>query len=244
MFKTIKKNENSPLFAIVCLISFLILVGVIMAGVYYFEAAEEARVEAFNSEELLIYNINETKYESSPLRYINDYIEANSIENISELEERFNEVDFSFIKEKYNESINYTYFNNDSMNAGDLELAVANSLNGETRHTSAAIKSFLEINRELLTPELEEKIYTSETEMITVREEAANIAQQEEWDREREERKIYQAMKGAFNDLTNFGDNYIPEVHDNLIAEAASELFGISIAEANRIYIAGEMGEY
>ena len=244
LFKWIEKHESSPLFVIGMLLSIFLIGGSVVGVFYYFKNAEEERVEAFNQEELLIYNLNETDYESSQIDYIDEYIDLNSLEDLMELEKRFNNDDFSFLKDQYNNALEYKYFDEDSVYVGNITTAIEDSKNGESRFTSTAIEQFLNINRQLLTPELEKKIYISGTQMILVREDAADLAQQAEWDRKSEERKIYQVMKSTFDDITNYGENYIPEVHDDIVAQAASNTFGISIGEANRIYIDGEMGEY
>jgi len=54
--------------------------------------------------------------------------------------------------------------------------------------------------------------------------------------------EVYSFMKAAYDELTNYGDNYVPEVHDPQVADMAAAQFGISAAEAGQIYIDGEMG--
>ncbi|MEH7393595.1 hypothetical protein V7149_19685 [Bacillus sp. JJ1503] len=48
--------------------------------------------------------------------------------------------------------------------------------------------------------------------------------------------EIYEYMKSVFDRETNYGANYIPEVHDQLAGKMASEKFGISSQEAIDIY--------
>ncbi|WP_273852323.1 hypothetical protein [Guptibacillus spartinae] len=55
---------------------------------------------------------------------------------------------------------------------------------------------------------------------------------------------IYKYMKSAYDDLTDNGANYIPEVHDPLVDEMAAQRFGITEAQANEIYIKREMEKY
>ena len=57
------------------------------------------------------------------------------------------------------------------------------------------------------------------------------------------EEEIYQYMKTAYDELTNYGENYVPEIHDPLVAEMASERFGITEDEANNLYIKMEMNQ-
>ncbi|UZD75322.1 hypothetical protein [Bacillus siamensis] len=48
---------------------------------------------------------------------------------------------------------------------------------------------------------------------------------------------IYNYMENEFNRITNNGENYTPEIHDSMVAELASEKFGITVDEANEIYV-------
>jgi len=48
--------------------------------------------------------------------------------------------------------------------------------------------------------------------------------------------KIYLYMKAAFDRLTNYGENYNPEVHDPLVAKMAAEKFFITESQALYIY--------
>lgn len=51
------------------------------------------------------------------------------------------------------------------------------------------------------------------------------------------EEEVYGYMEYYYNQLTNYGENYIPEVHDPQVAEMAANEFGISVSEAGQIYI-------
>ncbi|KAB2328975.1 hypothetical protein F7731_23790 [Cytobacillus depressus] len=55
------------------------------------------------------------------------------------------------------------------------------------------------------------------------------------------DKDIYEYMKSQYDRLTNYGANYVPEIHDPQVAEMASNKFGISTSEADRIYIDMEM---
>ncbi|MFE4077022.1 hypothetical protein [Peribacillus sp. YIM B13477] len=52
---------------------------------------------------------------------------------------------------------------------------------------------------------------------------------------------VYAYMKATYEELTNYGETYVPEVHDPQIAELASKKFGITEEEASQIYIDIEM---
>lgn len=53
--------------------------------------------------------------------------------------------------------------------------------------------------------------------------------------------EIYDYMVQLYNELTNNGENYVPEIHDEQVSKLASEKYGISEEEADRIYIQKEM---
>ncbi|MBP1995207.1 hypothetical protein [Paenibacillus eucommiae] len=48
---------------------------------------------------------------------------------------------------------------------------------------------------------------------------------------------IYKYMMDEFDQITNYGDNYDPEIHDLQVLKRASEHFNISISEADKIYL-------
>ncbi|WP_341302289.1 hypothetical protein MHB44_08010 [Lysinibacillus sp. FSL H8-0500] len=53
--------------------------------------------------------------------------------------------------------------------------------------------------------------------------------------------EIYEFMVQSYSALTNNGENYNPEIHDVQVSKLASEKYGISEEEADRIYIQKEM---
>ncbi|MFK8881692.1 hypothetical protein [Bacillus velezensis] len=55
---------------------------------------------------------------------------------------------------------------------------------------------------------------------------------------------IYNYMENEFNRITNYGENYTSEIHDSMIAELASKKFGITVDEANEIYVSMSMNKY
>lgn len=56
--------------------------------------------------------------------------------------------------------------------------------------------------------------------------------------------EVYEYMKSQYDQITNYGANYVPEIHDDQVAELASQKFGISASEAGQIYIDMEMSQY
>ncbi|OAS85097.1 hypothetical protein [Metabacillus litoralis] len=56
--------------------------------------------------------------------------------------------------------------------------------------------------------------------------------------------EIYEFMKLKYDEITNYGETYVPELHDLEVAELASENFNISAQEAGDIYIEMEMNQY
>ncbi|MFE7822303.1 hypothetical protein ACFU1R_29635 [Priestia megaterium] len=57
--------------------------------------------------------------------------------------------------------------------------------------------------------------------------------------------EVYQYMEHKFDEITNYGENYIPEIDDPKVVKAAAAYFNITEEEANNIYInkAVEQGE-
>lgn len=84
-----------------------------------------------------------------------------------------------------------------------------------------------------------------------LREENRKIAEQKEKEKQENEPKtngvsneiIYLYMKAAYDDLTNNGENYVPETHDPMIEKLAAKRFGITQEQAAKIYIEKEMGQ-
>jgi hypothetical protein len=48
---------------------------------------------------------------------------------------------------------------------------------------------------------------------------------------------IYNYMEAVFEKHTKDGEKYIPEIHDPMVIEMASEKFGKTIEEIDKIYI-------
>ncbi|WP_424162203.1 hypothetical protein ACPA1T_19560 [Bacillus amyloliquefaciens] len=59
-----------------------------------------------------------------------------------------------------------------------------------------------------------------------------------------DDQTIYNYMENEFNRITNYGENYTPEIHDSMVSELASEKFGITVDEANQIYVSMSMNKY
>lgn len=55
---------------------------------------------------------------------------------------------------------------------------------------------------------------------------------------------IFDFMKEQYNIVTNYDENYIPEIHDPLVAEIAAERFGITAKEAGDIYVKVQMDAF
>ena len=56
--------------------------------------------------------------------------------------------------------------------------------------------------------------------------------------------EVYDFMEKKFNSITNYGETYIPEIHDPMVAEIAAEHFGITQEEADAMYIDVAMDMY
>lgn len=55
---------------------------------------------------------------------------------------------------------------------------------------------------------------------------------------------IYNFMENEFDRITNYGADYIPEIHDSQVLKNASEKFEISESEADRIYLDKVMSQF
>lgn len=65
-----------------------------------------------------------------------------------------------------------------------------------------------------------------------------------EWVQEPTEDDVYNFMVEKYNELTNYGANYVPEIHDSKVTRLASEKLGITASEADRIFIEKEMEKF
>lgn len=52
-------------------------------------------------------------------------------------------------------------------------------------------------------------------------------------------KEVYDKAQSLFNKYTNYGDRYVPEIHDDLVIEETAEFFNISVSEANELYMEG-----
>lgn len=243
-----KKLEDSPVFLIGFLIGLIgIVFGISVLITILVEAKAEAKaeeIESYNAEELLMYELKETEYDSSIKDLVEEYVTDKSYEenfSIEDLKTSFGSEDFNWIKEKYNDSLMNLYFDDNFSGEYDLNVVVEEANSGMDDYDSDAIKSFINIKRELLTSKVDKKLFTTKTEKVIQKIEQINIAQELKWEQEREEKEIYEFMKNAYNQITNFGADYNPEIHDEFVANLASEQFGISSSLAENIYIKFEM---
>ena len=55
-------------------------------------------------------------------------------------------------------------------------------------------------------------------------------------------KEVYEYGQSEFNSLTNFGENYIPEKHDELVIKKTADYFGIDYETANQLYLEGATG--
>ncbi|MBB6446548.1 hypothetical protein [Bacillus benzoevorans] len=81
-----------------------------------------------------------------------------------------------------------------------------------------------------------EEIYPLEEESVTTTTNEINSSQSNINSTVNEE-AVYYFMEGKFEEITNYGENYVPEIHDPQVARLAASRFGISPEEADRIYI-------
>ncbi|MER2010153.1 MAG: hypothetical protein ABS939_22195 [Psychrobacillus sp.] len=106
------------------------------------------------------------------------------------------------------------------------------------------LNKFHDLNRELLITDVRNIIDNEVTNQIIIeKDKQAEQYKKEMEQQEKEDEKkyaeynIYKYMKSQFDILTNYGANYLPDIHDTQVEQLASVKFGISPQEAGRIYI-------
>lgn len=52
-----------------------------------------------------------------------------------------------------------------------------------------------------------------------------------------DEDAVYQYIMQEFDVITNYGENYVPEVHDPIVVEKASKHFGMTVSEVDKIFM-------
>ncbi|MED3554066.1 hypothetical protein [Cytobacillus praedii] len=128
--------------------------------------------------------------------------------------------------------------------SGCSNSAEIEKLEGQRARKEAELKARAEIEKANAEAAAAEKIdETNEEEVETDNE-------TEIWDQtatviqEPSEDEIYNFMVSKYNEITNYGANYIPEIHDPEVSRLASEKFGISQSKADEIFIRKEMSKY
>lgn len=233
-----KKFFNTPWFGL----SLVIVVLGIVYGFYTTDKNEEEYVESLNMYERFIYNLEKAEKDEE-YRIIKDLVEEHMIDKrtYGEFVENISTEDYIYMKNLYNQSIEELYINSeDSVNKLKKVLEQSNS----DEILTSELDNFIKIQRDLLASELIEKLYTNELEQVLLKEAQDRIAWEKEWEQERKEEIIYEFMMAAYNQLTNYGDNYEPEIHDPIVAELASKEFGITEKQAGDIYIKFEWNKY
>lgn len=228
---------ESPWFAVVFTVMFFVVYFVSFKAISIFEEKKEEYIESLNEEDLLVYNLEEAEddgYTINVKELVEEYVNEN-IADYEEMQKKFEAEDFTFIKDSYNKAIEELYFGGKYFDYS-LETVIEDSKSRDD-YTNNSVDYFLNIKRELLTTEIESKLFTEETEGIKERTEQYHSMAMEEINRESEERRIYKYMVNAYDQITNYGENYVPEIHDQQVAELASKYFGITLSEADDIYV-------
>lgn len=236
-------DTNTTLFVIILIFG---VFSVIYGTSYILDTIEKNKedyIASLTSEELLIYNLENEDYEGTIKDLVEEYIAENEITDYEVMQSKFGEEDLVLIKESYNKALEELYLNNESNLDFNLDTVIEDSKSRDT-YTNDSVAKFVSINRELLNSELEDKLFTQETEQVIERYEEFQNAFLEELEVESKEERIYEFMKSAYEQITNYGETYVPEIHDPMVADLASEQFGIASSEAERIYIKMEMRGY
>lgn len=156
----------------------------------------------------------------------------------------FNDKELKLIKDSYSNALEDLYFSGDYNSEYYSLQGVINDINSSKLYGDYLGK-FEDIKKELLNPDLEEKLYTDEILSALEKVEELKIARDKKEEENREienfEREVHFYMKDAFNKITNYGDTYDPDIHDKLINNLASEKYNITPNEAQEIFIRYEM---
>ncbi|MEW5567368.1 hypothetical protein [Rossellomorea marisflavi] len=56
-----------------------------------------------------------------------------------------------------------------------------------------------------------------------------------------EHKELYRYMRDAYDEVTELGENYDPETHDEVVAERASQKYDVTAEQAMDIYTSVEM---
>ena len=57
-------------------------------------------------------------------------------------------------------------------------------------------------------------------------------------------KEVYNYAQGVFDRLTNYGENYNPEIHDGMVIRQTAEHFGIDYQTADKLYLEGASNSY
>lgn len=245
-----KKQKSKKSILIAC-----ILLPLLILGLYdkYKDIKAEKHSEylaSLSDEERLVYCIKEYEKDYSfyrdctkelgwltvgdyPIYLVDEYTEEKNKTHIGEwsYNEYFSNEELEKIKGVYS----------DSLESKHQDLIDGNY---SSELLELHIGDLLSIKKELLNSNLEKRLYTEDILAAFQKVEEKRRVEAEEWEKERFEKEVYQYMKDAYNQITNFGDNYVPEIHDPQVAELASKQFGISTSEAGSIYVKMEMNSY
>lgn len=238
-----KKFTKTPLFG--AIIGGVATVGVIafMVISYIADKKETAYVESLDRYERFFYDIEKAE-KNDEYDTVKELVEEHLIyeTNYEEYKNNLGNEKFNYIKNAYNTALEKLYIEQVDEYGYDLKVVLEEAYSDE--YLTSELDEFMEIEREIIDPELERKLYSDEMEQALLKVEKEEIARSIEFDKEWEEKKIYDFMEKAYDQLTNYGENYNPEIHDPMVAKLASEEFGISEYEAGRIYVKVQMAEY
>lgn len=56
--------------------------------------------------------------------------------------------------------------------------------------------------------------------------------------------EVYEYAQSLFNRVTNYGENYNPEIHDDMVIRQTAEHFGIDYQTADKLYLEGASNSY
>lgn|GEM_PF-6366278 len=203
-------------------------------------------IESLNPTELLVYEVKKAE-ENEDFIGMKDLIETYFIKESERDLNIFNNSlkseDFDYVTQKYNTALNQIYFIENDDETYNLDEIIKN-LNTKDAMLEDGFSEYSKIIKEIVNNDVSKKLFTEEYNQIKIAYDKKMEEFSAELDKEIEEKKIYDFMEDTFNQLTNYGDTYVPEIHDPQVAELAAREFGITAEKANAIYTEIAMNMY
>ncbi|MGM0878845.1 MAG: hypothetical protein ACQEWV_30300 [Bacillota bacterium] len=118
---------------------------------------------------------------------------------------------------------------------GDKKICAFNDIELTNNKDTYSYES-LDLDGDLIMNHNGEEVYPLEEETVTTTPSESDDIQSNS-NPTLDKEAIHAFMEYQYNEITNYGDSYEPEIHDPMVAKLASERFNISEEEAGQIFI-------